>query len=118
MSFYCTREVKASKRRRSCEECGFPILIGEPYRKYAQHFEGEFYSGDVHGDCQDWAGRVMCCDDGRGLLCDSDPADEFELEDNVKANPPSCVVFLRLPAQWKAAVRAILGSDFAGEAAS
>jgi hypothetical protein len=110
MSFFSSRNVKASRKVRVCEECGLAIAIGEPYRKWAQLFDGDFYNGVAHGDCQDWANRVMCNDEGRSTLADSDPADELdELAESLAAYPPPAAVYERLPPLWREAVDRILG---------
>lgn len=75
MSFTKIRDVKSSKKVRVCEDCGHAIQIGEPYRYYAGMFDGEFYAGEAHADCQIWASQVMCCDEGRGSLKNGDPAE-------------------------------------------
>ena len=111
MSFSSIRDIKASRKARVCEECRHPINIGDPYTSYAGMYEGEFYNGDAHTDCLKWANRVMCMDDGRGCIIDSDPADEGEdeLDEAVRANPPPAAVYARLPARWRTAIDAILG---------
>lgn len=117
MSFYSARHVKASRKARRCDDCGHMINIGEPYVASAAHYEGEFWTGQAHEDCQSWANRVMCCDEGRGLLCDSDPTDEYELDEAVLANPPPPAVYARLSPTWRAAVDRVLGGP-AGDAAA
>jgi hypothetical protein len=105
--FFKVAEIKSSRRNRICEECGHPIPKGQPYRSYAQSFDGDFFTGATHGSCTDWANRVMCMDDGRGFLRDGDPSDEYELKEAVLAHPPSAEVRARLPAAWLNAVEEI-----------
>lgn len=108
IGFYSWRDVKSSRKDRRCDECGHPISVGDPYRYSAMKSEGEFYTLSCHADCQSWASALMCSDDGRGFLRDSDPDDEYELEEDVRANPPPPAVYARLPAAWKLAVDRIL----------
>lgn len=109
--FQSFKDHKSSSRKRICAECRKVINIGDPYRSCAGKDEGEFWTMDVHADCQIWASAVIYDGgDGRGLLADEDPAYDYEpdeLADRIRANPPSAAVRGRLPHVWAVLVDAI-----------
>lgn len=98
--FFETRDVKASRKARVCDECRHAIGIGEPYRQWSGCFEGEFMNGAVHGDCQDWAAAVLLNDCGdRPLLCDASPEEDLNV-DALDKHPPPPAVRQRLSPAW------------------
>jgi hypothetical protein len=108
VSFYSTRNVRAARKHRICDECGHEIEVGEPYRAGAQNHDGEFETWSAHLECVRWANLVIQDDDGRPFLRDADPADEYDLKESVLANRPSPELLARLPARWRKAVDDIL----------
>lgn len=102
--FYQTREVKRVRKPCRCDECGGFIEAGESCRRWAGRFEGEFMGGAVHGDCQDWANRILLdTGDGRPLLSDASLDEDVDI-DALKANPPPATVRSRLSHRWRALI--------------
>lgn len=102
--FYSIKEVKSSQKMRKCAECRKPIAVGQSYRSCSGKDEGEFWTMDVHAECQIWASAILYDGgDGRGLLCQENPSDDLEpdeLKDRIRANPPSNLMISRLPPMW------------------
>ena len=113
--FFHFRDRKSSSRKRLCAECRKVINVGDPYRSCAGNYEGEFWTMDVHADCQIWANAVIYDDgDGRGFLADEDPSDDYEPEElaqRIRANPPPEAVRARLNRSWSAFVEAALTGE-------
>lgn len=106
MEFFNTREVKAVRKARPCDECGHMIEVGQAATDYAQMFEGDFYSGSTHPDCVAWASKVIPSEwgEGRPFVRDCDPA-EVDFNDKwLMANPTPSEVYDRLPPSWQAVV--------------
>lgn len=110
--FYRSREIKAVRKARRCDECRHMIEVGTPAIDYAQKFDGEMYSGTVHADCKRWADRVIVADsydDGRPFLCDADPDEEEINVGWLRANPTPPDLYARLPPRWQRVVDEIQG---------
>jgi hypothetical protein len=109
MSGYSTsRDVTAARIEHRCDHCEQPILVGEPYRYLAFDCEGEFADAHVHHECHRFCLTYTCTDEGWYPLCQSDPSDEFELAEQILAEPPAADMIDRLPPKWREAVRQIL----------
>lgn len=112
--FYSIRDRKSSSRKRICAECRKVINVGDPYSSCSGKDDGEFWTMDVHTDCQIWASAVIYdCGEGRGLLADEDPSDDYEpdeLAERIRTNPPSEAIRARLPRAWLAFVDMALAS--------
>lgn len=94
--FYNTREISRAAKPHRCDECLKPISVGEPYRAWSGRWDGDFCSGHVHGECQDWAHAVMADEpDGRPFLWDADPEEWL-----VEWKEPSPELLARLPTRW------------------
>jgi len=53
MSFYCTKAIKATRKKCRCYWCGEPINIGEPKTTTALVWEGDFHADNFHPECHD-----------------------------------------------------------------
>lgn len=51
MSFHNETHVKSTRRTRRCDWCGELIHQGEQSVVHAGHYEGDFYRGRYHPEC-------------------------------------------------------------------
>mgnify|MGYP000860192376 CR=1 FL=1 len=51
MSFHNTTHVKRTRRTRRCNWCGEMIQKGDPSVAHAGNYDGDFYQGRYHPEC-------------------------------------------------------------------
>jgi hypothetical protein len=53
MSYYSTRNIKATRKVHTCDGCNKHIEVGSPAFYWAGDCDGEFYSAHYHVECRD-----------------------------------------------------------------